>query len=155
MRPIRFSVNLSKVHGSQLIRMQNSEGKQEIFIAIPTSRLFVPQDSNDCHIIVMAIDTPNSQFSDFVVKPYLTQTDYESLSQDQRNQLPILGRGKFIKERQNKSLYNTAAVVDVSDNVFDTTGLASPSFRTNTPTEGRNNFNQQQNYQQNYGQHSL
>ena len=152
MRPIRFSVNLSKVHGSQLIRMQNSEGKQEVFIAVPTSKLFVPQDSQDCHIIVMAIDTPNSQFSDFVVKPYLTQTDYESLSQEQRNQLPILGRGKFIKERQNKSLYNTATVVDFSDTDYDNNGLANPSFRNNTPHEVRNNNYPQQNYLQGYGQ---
>ena len=152
MRPIRFSINLSKVQGSQLIRMQNSEGKQEVFVAVPASRLFVPQDTNDCHIVVMAIDTPNSQFSDFVVKPYLTQTDYESLSQNERNNLPILGRGKFIKERQNKTLYNTASVVDVSDNIYDNVGLASPSIRTNTPTEGRNGFNNQQNCYQGYGQ---
>lgn len=118
MKPIRLSICLSKIKGARLVQFPNEENKKERYVCIPLSRCFVPKDAPSAHLLAMMIETPNSIYSDFVVKEYINQNEYESLSKEQRNAIPALGRGKFIVERPNKTIItnteNVEAVEDVA-----------------------------------------
>lgn len=100
MKPIRISLALTKVKNSVVARLSD----KKMYICIPMEELFCVHDSKDAYLTAMMIETPNSQFSDFLIKPYVEQTAYESMSQDERKLLPIIGRGKFIQERTSKTL---------------------------------------------------
>ena len=120
MKPIRLSVCLSKIKGSRLVQFPNEENKKETYVCVPLSRCFVPKDAPSAHLLAMMIETPNSIYSDFVVKEYIPQNEYENLSKEQRNAIPALGRGKLIAERPNKVLIsNTESVEEVTDVAVD------------------------------------
>lgn len=116
MKPIRLSICLSKIKGARIVQFNNEENKKERYVCVPLARCFVPKDSPSAHLLAMMIETPNSIYSDFVVKEYIQQNDYESMSKEQRNAIPALGRGKFIVERPNKTIIsNTENVDEVED----------------------------------------
>ncbi len=116
MKPIRLSVNLSKIKGSRLVQMTNADNKKEAYVCVPLSQCFVYKESSDAHLMAMMIETPNSIYSDFVVKEYVPQSQYESMEKDLRMAIPVIGRGRFIVERPNKTVIsNTETDVEIED----------------------------------------
>lgn len=114
MKPIRLSVALNKVKGARMVQMSNPEGKKQIYAAIPIDQLFVPANTSDAYLIMMAIETPNSLYSDFVLKEYVEQKVYDGMTPEERMSIATLGRGRIVKERPNKVLINNVESVDES-----------------------------------------
>ena len=117
MKPIRLSIGLTKIEGARVVQMNNKEGKKQIYACVPIEKCFIPKQSSDAYLIAMAIETPNSMYSDFIIKEYVEQDVYESMTPEQRMAVVNLGRGRFIKERPNKVLIQNTD--EQTDDVVD------------------------------------
>lgn len=120
MQNIRLSINLLQVKGARTIRMNNANGQPELYVAIPVSQLFVPQDKPEPRLMLTAIHTPNALYGNFMIKPYLSAADYKTLSREEQQNLPIVGKGTFIEPSTNKELAQAAETVDVVDATIPT-----------------------------------
>lgn len=112
MKPIRLSIGLTKINGSRVVQMNDKEGNKKIYACVPIEKCFIPKQSSDAYLIAMAIETPNSLYSDFIIKEYVEQDVYENMTPEERIAVANLGRGRFIKERPNKVLVHNTDNVD-------------------------------------------
>lgn len=103
MNNIRVSIDLTKVDGARTIRAAAPNGKQEYYVAIPVSSLFLPKDSKSAHLTCTMIPCPNALYGDFMLKKYINGTTYANMSQEERNAVPIIGKGTYIVPKIEKS----------------------------------------------------
>lgn len=123
MNNIRVSIDLTKVDGARTIRAAAPSGKQEYYVAIPVSSLFLPKDSKSAHLTCTMIPCPNALYGDFMLKKYINGTTYANMSQEERNKVPIIGKGTYIVPKMEKTQAQAYAHVDVeSANLDDIRG---------------------------------
>ena len=145
MQNIRISLNLLSIPGTRVVRMNNANGTPEVYAAIPVSQLFVPTDRPQPRLMGTMIHTPNAQYGDFMIKPYLSNADYKMLSKEEQQNLPIIGKGSFMQIDNNRVLAKEAVTADVQD--IDPTQIpttegnfrpAAPLADAPSPANGRN-----------------
>lgn len=102
MNNIRVSIDLTKVDGARTIRAAAPSGKQEYYVAIPVSSLFLPKDSHSAHLVTTMIPCPNALYGDFLLKKYINGTTYANMSAEERNAVPIIGKGTYIVPKMEK-----------------------------------------------------
>jgi len=113
MNNIRVSIDLTKVDGARTIRAAAPSGKQEYYVAIPVSSLFLPKDSHSAHLTCTMIPCPNALYGDFMLKKYINGTTYANMSQEERNKVPIIGKGTYIVPKLEKSQAQAFAPTEV------------------------------------------
>lgn len=121
MDNIRLSINFMKLSGSRLISAKNAANKQATYLAIPIEHFFVPTNDPKPYLMCSMIPCPNAQYGDFMIKPFVSGTDWDHLSQEQRNAMPIIGKGTFMRPAVNKAIRQEAANVQIED--IDPTSL--------------------------------
>lgn len=119
MNNIRVSIDLTKVDGARTIRAAAPSGKQEYYVAIPVSSLFLPKDSHSAHLTCTMIPCPNALYGDFMLKKYINGTTYANMSQEERNAVSIIGKGTYIVPKMEKSQAQAYAHVDVESANLD------------------------------------
>lgn len=112
MNNVRLSLNLSRVKGARIVKMKAADGSVKNYVAIPAEACFIPRDKPEAHLMLTMCQTPNSQYGDFMLKPYLSQADYNALSRTEQMGLPILGKGVFMTPQESKQFANAAEAVD-------------------------------------------
>lgn len=123
MNNIRVSIDLTKVDGARTIRAAAPSGKQEYYVAIPVSSLFLPKDSHSAHLTCTMIPCPNALYGDFMLKKYINGTTYANMSQEERNKVPIIGKGTYIVPKMEKTQAQAYAPAEVeSANLDDIRG---------------------------------
>lgn len=119
MNNIRVSIDLTKVDGARTIRAAAPSGKQEFYVAIPVSSLFLPKDSHSAHLTCTMIPCPNALYGDFMLKKYINGTTYANMSQEERNAVPIIGKGTYIVPKMEKSQAKAYAPTEVESANLD------------------------------------
>lgn len=128
MNNIRVSIDLTKVDGARTIRAAAPNGKQEYYVAIPVSSLFLPKDSKSAHLTCTMIPCPNALYGDFMLKKYINGTTYANMSQEERNAVPIIGKGTYIVPKIEKSQAQAFAPTEVeSANLDDIRAQQEPA----------------------------
>ena len=128
MNNIRVSIDLTKVDGARTIRAAAPSGKQEYYVAIPVSSLFLPKDSKSAHLTCTMIPCPNALYGDFMLKKYINGTTYANMSQEERNAVPIIGKGTYIVPKIEKSQAQAFAPTEVeSANLDDIRAQQEPA----------------------------
>lgn len=128
MNNIRVSIDLTKVDGARTIRAAAPSGKQEYYVAIPVSSLFLPKDSHSAHLTCTMIPCPNALYGDFMLKKYINGTTYANMSQEERNKVPIIGKGTYIVPKMEKSQAQAYAPAEVeSANLDDIRAQQEPA----------------------------
>lgn len=128
MNNIRVSIDLTKVDGARTIRAAAPSGKQEYYVAIPVSSLFLPKDSKSAHLTCTMIPCPNALYGDFMLKKYINGTTYANMSQEERNAVPIIGKGTYIVPKMEKQQAQAFAPVEVeSANLDDVRDQQQPA----------------------------
>lgn len=128
MNNIRVSIDLTKVDGARTIRAAAPSGKQEYYVAIPVSSLFLPKDSHSAHLTCTMIPCPNALYGDFMLKKYINGTTYANMSQEERNAVPIIGKGTYIVPKIEKSQAQAFAPTEVeSANLDDARAQQNPA----------------------------
>lgn len=132
MNNIRVSIDLTKVDGARTIRAAAPNGKQEYYVAIPVSSLFLPKDSHSAHLTCTMIPCPNALYGDFMLKKYINGTTYANMSQEERNAVPIIGKGTYIVPKMEKSQAQAYAHIDVESANLD--DIRDQQEQTSDPT---------------------
>lgn len=128
MNNIRVSIDLTKVDGARTIRAAAPSGKQEYYVAIPVSSLFLPKDSKSAHLTCTMIPCPNALYGDFMLKKYINGTTYANMSQEERNAVPIIGKGTYIVPKMEKQQAQAFSPVEVeSANLDDVRDQQQPA----------------------------
>lgn len=128
MNNIRVSIDLTKVDGARTIRAAAPSGKQEYYVAIPVSSLFLPKDSKSAHLTCTMIPCPNALYGDFMLKKYINGTTYANMSQEERNAVPIIGKGTYIVPKMEKQQAQAFSPVEVeSANLDDVRDQQEPA----------------------------
>lgn len=125
MDNIRISLNLMKLSGSRLISAKNAANKEVTYLAIPVEHFFVPTNEPKPYLLCSMIPCPNAQYGDFMVKPFVSGADWEHMSQEDRSNMPIIGKGTFMRPAVSKAIRSEAEKTQIQD--IDPTAL--------TPTE--------------------
>lgn len=133
MNNIRVSINCQKLSGVRIIRSNNHAGEPTNYVAIPMSNFFIPKDAPAAHLMVNLIPSPNALYSDFIVKPYIDPHTFEGMTREQRDEVPIIGKGVFQKQNNERHLAKEAEVEAMQDVDFTQSANA-----VNPPSEGRN-----------------
>lgn len=119
MNNIRVSIDLTKVDGARTIRAAAPNGKQEYYVAIPASSLFLPKDSKSAHLTCTMIPCPNALYGDFMLKKYINGTTYANMSREEREAVPIIGKGTYIVPKMEKTQAQAFAPIDVQSADLD------------------------------------
>lgn len=119
MNNIRVSIDLTKVDGARTIRAAAPSGKQEYYVAIPVSSLFLPKDSKSAHLTCTMIPCPNALYGDFMLKKYINGTTYANMSQEERNAVPIIGKGTYIVPKLEKQQAQAFSPIEVESADLD------------------------------------
>lgn len=115
MDNIRLSLNPLKLTGSRIITTPNSSNKQQTYVAIPIEHFYVPSNEPKPYMMLSMIPCPNAQYGDFMVKPFVSGTDWEQMSPEDRQNMPIIGKGSFMRPTVNKAIRQEAVKVRVED----------------------------------------
>lgn len=130
MNNIRIKINLSKIQGSKVVNMKSESGKMETYVAIPTRALFVPAENPAPYLLGTMILTPNSQWNDFMIKPYMAAEDYKLLSEAQKKEIPTIGSGSFMQSNNQTQIGRGAETIDYQPAELSTNLSTQP---TNAP----------------------
>lgn len=138
MNNIRVSIDLTKVDGARTIRAAAPNGKQEYYVAIPVSSLFLPKDSKSAHLTCTMIPCPNALYGDFMLKKYINGTTYANMSREEREAVPIIGKGTYIVPKLEKSQAQAFAPTEVASVDLDEVRnqQSAPGDPTAVQTEG-------------------
>lgn len=144
MQNIRLAIKLTAIKGARVVRMNDANNQPQVYVAIPVSECFVPRDKPEPRLMLTAIHTPNAQYGNFMLKPYVSADDYATLSKEERENLPIVGKGSFIQPQANQELTRSASNVEAADVTLEPTadptadnGSAAPLFNAPSPSEAR------------------
>lgn len=117
MKSIRISINLLKLQGAVVTTLPNYKGGKDYYVSVPADLLYVPQNAvGQAHLLAQMVETPNNQFADFAVKPYVSPQEYRNMSDEQRRAIGFIGTGKYQKDQLPTGLTASAvpASVDLS-----------------------------------------
>lgn len=115
MDNIRLSLNPLKLTGSRIITAMTADNKQKTYVAIPIEHFYVPSNEPKPYMMLSMIPCPNAQYGDFMVKPFVSGTDWEQMSPEDRQNMPIIGKGSFMRPTVNKAIRKDAEKTDVQD----------------------------------------
>lgn len=115
MDNIRLSLNPLKLSGTRIVNANNAAGKVQTYVAIPIEHFFVPQNDPKPYLMCSMIPCPNAQYGDFMVKPFVSGTDWEQMSDIQRRDMPIIGKGTFMRQAVPKAIKHDAEQMQVTD----------------------------------------
>lgn len=136
MNNIRVSIDLTKVEGARTIKAKAPNGNTEYYVAIPASSLFVPKDTTSAYLTLTMIPSPNALYGDFMLKPYVNGNAYQAMSNDERNAIPIIGKGTYIKQKLDRaqaSNFQAAEVESVTSLPPTETDQQGNDQQTNPP----------------------
>lgn len=113
MNRIKLTLNTLAIEGARVLTLRDENGRNVYYVGIPATSLFIPRDAQNCaYLNATMYETPNSQFSDFAIKPYVNKAQFDAMSQEQRNAVPFIGKGVFVKEQPSTSVTSQAITVD-------------------------------------------
>lgn len=118
MANISVSLNLQAYKGFKYMVEKDQAGNKTYYAAIPVKQLFNPSGTTKVYATAVMIPTPNSEYSDFMLKPMISAKELQSMSQDDFKALPVLGTGKYMEKQISKDLMKEAtksATVDEND----------------------------------------
>ncbi|MBQ0153836.1 MAG: hypothetical protein KBS70_03520 [Bacteroidales bacterium] len=118
MANISVSLNLQAYKGFKYMVEKDQAGNKTYYAAIPVKQLFNPSGTTKVYATAVMIPTPNSEYSDFMLKPMCSAKELQSMSQDDFKALPVLGTGKYMEKQISKDLMKEAhksATVDEND----------------------------------------
>lgn len=118
MANISVSFNLQAYEGFKFLSQKDAQGNKEYYAAIPVKNLFNPSGTKKIYATAIMIPTPNSQYSDFMLKPMCSSKELQSMSQDDFRALPVLGTCKYMEQSVSRDIVKDAAksaVVDEED----------------------------------------
>lgn len=118
MANISISLNLKAYKGFKYMVEKDPAGNKVYYAAIPVKELFNPSGTTNVYATAVMIPTPNSEFSDFMLKPMLSAKELQSMDADQFKALPVYGTGKYLEKKVSKDLMREAiksATVDEED----------------------------------------
>lgn len=138
MNNVRLSINLSKLEGTRVVEMKNDKGQQEVYVAIPARALFVPAENPQPYLMATMIHCPDSKYSQFMLKPYMSAEDYKMLSEDQRKAIPVIGSGTFMENRNTSQLYRQSVQVEAATATLAPTQPTQPTQPTHAPAAALN-----------------
>lgn len=131
MNPIRISINLAKIEGARVLAVKDTNGKPVYYIGVPVDQCFVPTGTQgQIHLITVMYETPASQYSDFAIKQSVSQDLYQNMSQEQRNAMPFIGKGTWLKQNVDRQVAQFAAAAEVTTEYAD---FMHDSTSTNQP----------------------
>lgn len=128
MANISVSLNLKAYKGFKYMVEKDQAGNKTYYAAIPVKQLFNPSGTTNVYATAVMIPTPNSEYSDFMLKPMLSAKELQSMSQDDFKALPVLGTGKYMEKQISKDLMKEAtksATVD-EENMTGVFGMVPP-----------------------------
>lgn len=126
MDNVRLSLNVMKLSGSRIISAKNAANKVTCYVAIPVEHFYVPSSDPKPYLLCSMIPCPNAQYGDFMVKPFISGSEWEQMSPEDRQSMPIIGKGTFMRPTVNKAIRQEAVQAEVSD--------VDPATLTPTPT---------------------
>lgn len=128
MANISVSLNLQAYEGFKYLVEKDKAGNKVYYAAIPVKKLFNPAGTTKVYATAVMIPTPNSEFSDFMLKPMLSAKELQSMDPEQFKSLPVLGTGKYLEKQVSKDLMKEAAksaTVDEED-MSEVFGMPAP-----------------------------
>ena len=109
MQHIRISINLLKVEGAIVTTTQDVNGKPVYYVSIPASQLFIPNNAHgQAHLTATLVETPANQYSDFAIRPYVSPSQFNAMSDEQRRALPFIGSGKYMQPAVSTAVTSSA-----------------------------------------------
>lgn len=130
MNNIRISLDLLKFSGSRLLKANDANGVPTTYVAVPINHFYVPNQSPRPFLLLSEIAAPNAQYGDYMIKPYMSADEYRRLSDKERGEIPIIGKGTFMQAQPNKQVARQATAVeavDVAPGSLDPTRATQPS----------------------------
>lgn len=123
MANISISLHLNAYKGFKFLVEKDQAGNKVYYAAVPVKELFNPSGTTNIYATSVMIPTPNSRFSDFMLKPMLSAQELQSMTKEKFQELPVLGTGKYMEKQVSKDLMKEAAksaTVDEEDmsNIF-------------------------------------
>lgn len=121
MANISIALHLNAYKGFKYMYEKDQAGNKVYYAAIPVKELFNPSGTTNIYATSVMIPTPNSQYSDFMLKPMLSAKELQSMTQEQFRTLPVLGTGKYLQQQVGKDVMKEAiksATVDEEDMSF-------------------------------------
>lgn len=104
MANISISINLSAYDGFKYLSEKDANGKKVFYAAVPVTKLFNPSGTNKVYATAVMIPTPNSEFSDFMLKPMLSSRELQSMSAEDFRAIPTIGSGKYLEKSASKDI---------------------------------------------------
>lgn len=104
MANISISLNLSAYDGFKYLSEKTADGKKVFYAAVPVASLFNPSGTNKVYATAVMIPTPNSQFSDFMLKPMLSGRELQSMTQEDFRSIPSIGSAKYMERAVSKDV---------------------------------------------------
>lgn len=108
MANISISLNLKAYKGFKYLVDKDENGKKVYYAAIPVTELFNPSGTKDIYATAVMVPTPNSQYSDFMIKPMLSAKELQTKTPEELRALPKLGTGKYMQRAVSKDLMQDA-----------------------------------------------
>lgn len=94
MENYEIKINLLKLEGAQI--KMGKDGKNYFFVPVDEAGIY--HNEKSCYLDLIAFENKNSQYGDtHFLKQSVTKEKYNSMSDEQRKQAPIIGNMK-IKE---------------------------------------------------------
>lgn len=109
MANISISLNLSAYDGFKYLCEKDPSGKKVYYAAVPVTKLFNPSGTNKVYATAVMIPTPNSEFSDFMLKPMLSGRELQSMSPEDFRAIPTIGSGKYLEKSASKDIVKGSA----------------------------------------------
>lgn len=104
MANISISINLSAYDGFKYLSEKDANGKKVFYAAVPVTQLFNPSGTKNVYATAVMIPTPNSQYSDFMLKPMLSGRELQSMSAEDFRAIPTIGSGKYMEKSASKDI---------------------------------------------------
>lgn len=115
MDNIRLSFNVMKMAGTRLLNCKDNSGKDKIYVSIPIEHFFVPGSDPKPYLLCSMIPCPNAQYGDFMIKPFISGADWEQMSEEDRRNVPVIGKGTFMRPAVNKAVKNNSEKAEVEE----------------------------------------
>lgn len=109
MANISISLHLNAYKGFKFLVEKDQAGNKVYYAAVPVKELFNPSGTTNIYATSVMIPTPNSQYSDFMLKPMLSAKELQTMTKEQFQALPVLGTGKYMEKQVGKDLMKEAA----------------------------------------------
>lgn len=142
MQNIRLSINVQKLSGVRILRSNNHAGDPTNYVAIPLEHFFIPRDQPSAHLMLSLIPSPKALYGDFIVKPYIDHTTYESLTPEQRKSVPIVGKGTYQKQDNQSAMRSQIEATTVEEIQLSQNAQTLPS-----PSEARSSAESHTQYE--------